>query len=77
MADIVADWFEGDGEELKNMSRRATVLGRPEATFDIVRELSGMFRMQPLLLVYFGKLLARLNRHGMPSSLRPEQHLSI
>jgi len=42
MADIVADWFEGDGEELKNMSRRATVLGRPEATFDIVRELSDM-----------------------------------
>tara|TARA_B100000405_G_scaffold297629_1_gene253693 strand:- start:80 stop:346 length:267 start_codon:yes stop_codon:yes gene_type:complete len=42
MADIVADWFRGDRQELINMSRRAKLLGRPEATFDIVRELSGM-----------------------------------
>jgi len=42
MADIVADWFRGDRQELINMSRRAKLLGRPEATFDIVRELSDL-----------------------------------
>ena len=42
MASIVAGWFALDGEVLEEMSRKAKLLGRPEATFNIVRDLAGM-----------------------------------
>jgi 1,2-diacylglycerol 3-beta-galactosyltransferase len=43
MAEIVREWFQTEGA-LEEMSRRAKRLGRPEATFNIVRELAGMAR---------------------------------
>jgi 1,2-diacylglycerol 3-beta-galactosyltransferase len=42
MAKIVAGWFALDGEVLEEMSKKARMLGRPEATFNIVRDLAGM-----------------------------------
>ena len=42
MARIVAGWFALDGEVLEEMSKKARMLGRPEATFNIVRDLAGM-----------------------------------
>lgn len=40
IADIVAGWFSGkDSAKLEEMSARAKKLGRPEATFNIVRGL--------------------------------------
>jgi 1,2-diacylglycerol 3-beta-galactosyltransferase len=42
MAQIIAKWFATEGKELEEMSAKAKLLGRPEATFNIVRELAGM-----------------------------------
>ena len=42
MAKIIAEWFNGDGDVLEEMSRKAKRLGRPEAVFNIVRELASM-----------------------------------
>ena len=42
MAKIVAGWFALDGEVLEEMSAKAKLLGRPEATFNIVRDLADM-----------------------------------
>lgn len=42
MARIIARWFNAETQELEDMSKKAKLLGRPEATFNIVRELAGM-----------------------------------
>jgi len=42
MAQIVAKWFSPGSKELEAMAVKAKLLGRPEATFNIVRELAGM-----------------------------------
>jgi|TARA_B100000768_G_scaffold134429_1_gene125223 1,2-diacylglycerol 3-beta-galactosyltransferase len=42
IANIVARWFETPNYDLKTMSAKAKLLGRPEATFDIVRGLTGL-----------------------------------
>lgn len=44
IAEIVSQWFGPDRENLKSMSERARRLGRPNATFDIVRDLADMAR---------------------------------
>jgi hypothetical protein len=41
MAQIVAKWFSPGSKELEAMAVKAKLLGRPEATFNIVRELAG------------------------------------
>lgn len=39
----VRDWFRPENKaELAAMGQRARALGKPEATFDIVRDLAGM-----------------------------------
>ncbi len=42
IAKIVAGWFALDGEVLEEMGAKAKLLGRPEATFNIVRDLADM-----------------------------------
>ena len=42
MAKIIAQWFNAEGSVLEEMSKKAKALGRPEATFNIVRELASM-----------------------------------
>ena len=41
MSQIVSAWFGTQKDSLQEMSQRARKLGRPEATFDIVRSLAG------------------------------------
>jgi 1,2-diacylglycerol 3-beta-galactosyltransferase len=42
IANMVGNWFSDEYKEiLKEMSLKATMLGRPEATFKIVRDLVG------------------------------------
>jgi len=41
IAHIIARWFDTESKELKEMSAKAKLLGRPEATFNIVCELAG------------------------------------
>ncbi len=45
MAQIIAKWFATEGKELEEMSAKAKLLGRPEATFNIVRELAGEYTL--------------------------------
>ena len=40
IANTVSEWFDSS-DILKEMSHRAKALGRPEATFNIVRDLAG------------------------------------
>lgn len=42
ISQIISRWFKSDGIELNSMSSKAKSLGRPEATFNIVRDLAGM-----------------------------------
>ena len=42
LAQIIAQWFDNEGKELKEMCVKAKLLGRPDATFNIVRELADM-----------------------------------
>ena len=42
IAQIIAQWFDTESKELEEMSLKAKLLGRPEATFNIVRELAAM-----------------------------------
>lgn len=44
IADIVADWV-ADPDELAERSRRAKLLGRPNATYDIVREMAKLVNL--------------------------------
>lgn len=44
IAEIVSQWFGPSKIRLGLMSERARQLGRPEATFDIVRDLANMVR---------------------------------
>ena len=41
ISQIISRWFKSDGIELNSMSSKAKSLGRPEATFNIVRDLAG------------------------------------
>ena len=43
IANVVARWFDTASLDLQTMSAKAKLLGRPQATFDIVRELTGRF----------------------------------
>ena len=44
IAQVVAGWLAPENvSELQAMSSRARALGRPEATFDIIRDLVGEF----------------------------------
>lgn len=43
IANVVARWFDTACLDLQTMSAKAKLLGRPQATFDIVRELTGIF----------------------------------
>lgn len=44
IARVVAGWLAPENAaELQTMSSRARALGRPEATFDIIRDLVGEF----------------------------------
>jgi len=42
IANVVARWFDTASLDLQTMSAKAKLLGRPQATFDIVRELTEM-----------------------------------
>lgn len=42
IANVVARWFDTACLDLQTMSAKAKLLGRPQATFDIVRELTEM-----------------------------------
>ena len=42
IANTVSEWFDTNDGTLEEMSARAKLLGRPEATFNIVRDLAGM-----------------------------------
>ena len=42
IANIVAQWFGPEAAELAAMAARAKALGRPQATFDIVRDLAAL-----------------------------------
>ena len=42
IANTVSEWFDTNNGTLEEMSARAKLLGRPEATFNIVRDLAGM-----------------------------------
>lgn len=44
IADIVSQWFGPCRDNLKIMAERARRLGRPNATFDIVRDLADVAR---------------------------------
>ena len=41
IANTVSEWFDTNDGTLEEMSTRAKLLGRPEATFNIVRDLAG------------------------------------
>ena len=45
IANIVSEWFGSSDDILEEMSRRAKKLGRPEATFNIVRDLAGKYKV--------------------------------
>lgn len=45
IADIVTDWVS-DPARLAELSERAKVLGRPHATYDIVREIAALTRLE-------------------------------
>lgn len=49
IAEVVSQWFGPLKDRLHSMSARARSLGRPEATFDIVRELADMTRKAAML----------------------------
>ncbi|CAL6306654.1 unnamed protein product [Bathycoccus prasinos] len=42
IANTVSEWFDKNDGTLEEMSARAKLLGRPDATFNIVRDLAGM-----------------------------------
>lgn len=42
IAEIVSSWFDNKNSDIEIMSSKAKSLGRPEATFNIVRDLAGM-----------------------------------
>lgn len=44
IAEIISEWFGPQKDKLREMSKLAKKLGRPEATFDIVRSLADMAR---------------------------------
>ena len=51
IANVVARWFDTASLDLQTMSAKAKLLGRPQATFDIVRELTGIFLLHSPSLV--------------------------
>lgn len=74
IAKIISRWFSKEGEgELEAMAQRARKLGRPQATFDIVRDLAVRPRARVILFLLLapGRLSSeRLLREVMKIGVR-------